>query len=515
MYIRSDVQQPRSFMPAKSFSRDPGKLREGVFDLLIVGGGSSGAGVALDAASRGFRVAVVDKGDFASATSSASSKLVHGGLRYLEYGDLRLVYEALAERRRLLRNAVHLVKPLRFVLPFYRDARLPRWKGRVGLWAYDVLAGSHNLGRSRDLCALRLRRAFPVLRSGGILGGATYWDAQMDDARLGLALVRSAVQHGAIACNYLEAIAFDLGDAVSEMQLRDSRQVLNAAGPWVDTVRRLAGEQQAAPELQPTKGVHIIVAGTPYADGGEPLSRETAFTLLHPRDGRVFFVLPWFGHTLVGTTDTFFDMAADSLTVTPAEEDYLVEGFNHFFRLKLRREDIRGRFAGLRPLLRSAPDDPSSRSREYKLIEGPRTLLSIAGGKWTTYRHLSEVVTDRIAERLGRRGHCRTANLLLDGAPAEPCSIFEQRETQAISKTFGGNQRTAEHLVNRYGTNARRVAEIIRERHEDQPLVEGEADLIGEWTYQRREEMAMTAADHMLRRSRIGLWRPDLLHAFV
>jgi len=512
-------------MPSKSFCRDPGKLRDGVFDLFIVGGGSSGAGVALDAASRGFRVALVDKGDFASATSSASSKLVHGGLRYLEYGDFRLVYESLAERRRLLRNAVHLVKPLRFVLPFYRHSRLPRWKGRVGLWAYDVLAGSHNLGRSRDLSALRLRKAFPALQSGEMLGGAAYWDAQMDDARLGLALVRSAVQHGAVTCNYLEAIAFDLGNTLSEVQLHDSitgemhlvraRQVLNAAGPWVDGVRRLAGEQRSAPELQPTKGVHIIVAGTRYADGGEPLSRETAFTLLHPHDGRVFFVLPWHGQTLVGTTDTFFDLAADSLTVTPAEEDYLIEGFNHFFALKLRREDIRGRFAGLRPLLRSAPDNPSSRSREYKLIERPHFLLSIAGGKWTTYRQMSEVVTDHIAERLGRRGPCRTANLLLDGAPAEPWSVFEQRETEAISKTYSWELSTAAHLVNRYGTNARRVAEVIRERHEDQLLAVDESDLIGEWAYQRGEEMAMTPADHLLRRSRIGLWRPELLSAFV
>ncbi len=511
-------------MRANSFRREPGKLREGVFDLLIVGGGSSGAGIALDAASRGFRVAIVDKGDFSSATSSASSKLVHGGLRYLEYGEIRLVYEALAERRHLLRNAVHLVKPLRFVLPFFRDSRLPRWKGRVGLWAYDLLAGSHNLGRSRDLSTLRLRNAFPALRSGVMLGGAAYWDAQMDDARLGLAIVRSAVQHGAFACNYLEGINFDLRGPLSEVQLRDSftgemqlvraRQVLNAAGPWVDAVRRLAGEQTAAAELQPTKGVHIIVAGTPYADGGEPLSRETAFTLLHPSDGRVFFVLPWHGQTLIGTTDTFYDMTVDSLTVTPEEEGYLLEGFNHYFSHLLKREDIRGRFAGLRPLLRSASDDPSSRSREYKLIEGPHSLLSIAGGKWTTYRHMSEVVTDRIAERLGRRCPCRTAGLLLDGAPAEPWSEFVKLETAAISREFGLGPSTAAHLVNRYGTNARFVAEVIRERHEDQAVVAGEADLIGEWAYQRLAEMATTPADHLLRRSRIGLWHPELLDGF-
>ena len=232
--------------------RDFDKLRDGVFDLLIIGGGSSGAGIALDAASRGFRVALVDKGDFASATSSASSKLVHGGLRYLEQGDFRLVHEALAERRPLLRHAPHLVRPLRFILPFYRNSRLPRLKARVGLWLYDILAGSHNLDRSRDLSALRLRKAFPALRARDLLGGAAYFNAQMDDARLGLAIVRSAIQHGACASNYVEATGFDLGREISVVELRDvltgdkfsvrTRQVLNATGPWVDAVRRLAGE---------------------------------------------------------------------------------------------------------------------------------------------------------------------------------------------------------------------------------------------------------------------------------
>ncbi len=213
--------------------------------------------------------------------------------------------------------------------------------------------------------------------------------------------------------------------------------------------------------------------------------------------------------------DTFYDMSAETLSVTAAEEDYLLEGFNHYFSHSLRKEDIRGRFAGLRPLLRSAPDDPSSRSREYKLIEGPHSLLSIAGGKWTTYRHMSEIVTDRIADRLGRRGLCRTANCLLDGALAKPWSVFAEEEMEALSKTFGWEPRTAAHLVNRYGTAARQVAEVIRERQEDQPLVAGEADLIGEWAYQRRHEMALTPADHLFRRSRVGLWRPELLSAFA
>src|SRR5262245_7159611 len=303
--------------------REPGRLADGVFDLLVIGGGCTGAGVALDAATRGLRVGIVDKGDWASATSSASSKLVHGGLRYLEYGYLGLVYESLAERRRLLRNAPHLVRPLRFVLPFYRRSRMPAWKGRVGLWVYDLLAGPHNLSSSRRIAPLQLRKAFPALRATGLIGAAEYFDAQMDDARLGLEIVRTATNFGAAASNYVEVIGFD---GPGHVQLRDvltgevltaqARQVLNATGPWVEAIRRLsqcepaaqarvgdaplacaagsqAASQSKAPLLEPTKGIHIIIRGTPFADGGEPRSRETGFTLLHPSDGRVFFVLPW------------------------------------------------------------------------------------------------------------------------------------------------------------------------------------------------------------------------------
>ena len=502
--------------------REPNSLAHGLFDLLVIGGGITGAGVALDAAQRGWRVAMVDKGDFASATSSASSKLVHGGLRYLERGRVGLVYESLSERRRLLRNAPHLVKPLRFILPFYRNSRMPRWKGRIGLWLYDLLAGSHNMGRSRDLSALRLQRSFPALRSSGLIGGAEYFDAQMDDARLCLEVVQTAANWGANVSNYVEAIAFDLsGEKEGEVHLRDrlngqviavrAKQVLNATGPWVDSLRRLAGEKEAGPELQPTKGVHVIVSGRPYAAGGEPRSFDTAFTLLHPHDGRVFFVLPWMGQTLLGTTDTFCDETADALIVTPAEEQYLLDGYNFYFQPALDRKEIRGRFAGLRPLLRSKSDDPSARSREFRIIEGPRQLLSVAGGKWTTYRHMAELITDRIGNRLGSVRKCHTAKLLLDGTPKMPWNLFAPSEIAKIAADFGWGDSLAGHLVNRYGRRACDVAGVIRERNETQPVVAGEPDAIGEWEYQRREEMAMRREDHLLRRSRLGMWHGELL----
>src|SRR5690242_18824888 len=282
--------------------RDVGALAGETFDLLILGGGITGAGVALDAALRGLRVALIDKGDFASGTSSVSSKLVHGGLRYLEHGDFRLVYEALHERRRLLRNAPHLVRPLRFVLPFYAGARVPPWKWRVGLTLYDVLAGAGNIHRSRSVVTTRLHRDLPHLRTKELLGGAEFYDAQMDDARLCLEVVRTAALHGAAVANYVEAVAFErAGGLITGVQARDhvlggelvirARQVVNATGPWGDRLRQLAGDD-SGPLLRPTKGVHLIAPD---------LGLTAAFLLLHPADGRVFFVIPWLGKTLLGT----------------------------------------------------------------------------------------------------------------------------------------------------------------------------------------------------------------------
>jgi glycerol-3-phosphate dehydrogenase len=542
--------------------RDPASLAEGTFDLLVIGGGCTGAGVALDAASRGLRVALVDRGDFASATSSASSKLVHGGLRYLEQGHLSLVYEALAERRLLLRHAPHLVRPLRFVLPFYRRSRLPAWKGRVGLWMYDLLAGSHNLSRSRGVSPLRLGRAFPALRWANLVGGAEYYDAGMDDARLCLEIVRTAAAFGANVANYVEVTGFGVaGGKIGEAHLRDAvsgtaitvraKQVLNATGPWVDHVRAMAeatppptpprsgegsdpspssetssspsppfplreggpgGLGSSPPLLEPTKGVHIIIGGTPFADGGEPLSRETAFTLLHPADGRVFFVLPWMGHTLVGTTDTFATEPADRLSVTGEEEQYLLDGYNHYFGPPLNRGDVRGRFAGLRPLLRSDPKEPSARSREFRLIEGPNGLLSAAGGKWTTYRSMAEGITDRVCARLGVRAKSRTDRIPLDGCPPVPWEEFEHTEPARIASRFGLTAEQALHLVHRYGKRAEEVAGFVAASPEGrEPVIAGEPDLRGEWAYQREHEMALTRADHLLRRSRVGMWHEEAL----
>jgi glycerol-3-phosphate dehydrogenase len=488
--------------------RTLGPLADGTFDLLVLGGGITGAGTALDATLRGLRVALIDKADFASGTSSASSKLVHGGLRYLEHGDFRLVHEALHERRRLLRNAPHLVRPLRFVLPFYEGTRVPPWKWRAGLLLYDLLAGRDNLRPSRALPLPRLRREFPTLHGNGLLGGAEYYDAQMDDSRLCIEVLKTAAREGACVANYVEATAFEAAgvrarDHVGggEFVIR-AQVVLNATGPWVDRVCRLAGDD-SGPHLRPTKGVHLVAPGR---------GLSAAFLLLHPDDGRVLFVIPWMGKTLLGTTDTDCDAAPDALTVTPAEVEYLLRAHNHYFSPPLHPGEVLGSFAGLRPLIRSRPGEPSARSREFRLFWSPSGLLTAAGGKYTTYRHMAEVITDAVAARLGRRARCRTANYPLDGAPAVPWEEFERSETKALVTRHGLGEAAARHLVNRYGRRAADVASCVaRDPALAEPVVAGEPDLRGEFVYQREEEMALRPEDCLLRRTRLGLFRPELL----
>jgi glycerol-3-phosphate dehydrogenase len=484
-------------------------LADEVFDLVVLGGGITGAGVALDAATRGWRVALIDKGDFAAGTSSASSKLIHGGLRYLEHGEFHLVRESLHERRRLLRNAPHLVRPLPFVLPFYRADRVPAWQWRLALTLYDLLAGRANLRRSRPLSERRLRAACPDLRAEGRAGGALYYDAQMDDARLCLAVLQTAARHGATLANYVEAVGFernvDTIDAVGaldhvagrELRIR-ARQVLNATGPWVDRVCSLAGDG-GGPHLQPTKGVHVLVA---------PRPERLAYLLLHPRDGRVFFVLPWENKTLIGTTDTLPDTGPDALEVRPEEVAYLLDGYNHHFAAALQPSDVCGSFAGLRPLLHQKADAPSNLSREYAIFTSPSGLVSVAGGKYTTYRQMAEEITDLVARRLGKRQRCRTRDLPLHGSPAEPWHDFVARALPAIQR-HGFSASSAQHLVDRYGRAAFDVLPYLQgasERiHPDEP------DLRGELAYQRAEEMALYPADHFLRRSRIGLCHAELV----
>src|SRR4029077_19304048 len=358
-------------------------------DVLIIGGGITGAGIARDAALRGFRTALVDKADFGAGASSHSSRLIHGGIRYLEQGAFHLVFEASHERRVLLTIAPHLVRPLAFLFPLYHGGRLPAWKLRAGMWLYDLLSSFRNVRWHRWLRAKQVRRVEPGLRDRGLIGAALYYDAQTDDARLVIATVRSAMRAGALAANYVETTALLKPDGrVRGAVVRDlltgqtatirASVVVNATGPWSDQLRRL-DDPQAAPILRLTKGAHVTVPR-------RRLANEHAVTLLSPIDGRVMFVLPWGELSYIGTTDTDADASPDTVRVTAADVTYLLRSANAAFpEAHLSPNDVVSVWVGLRPLL--GPESgtstaaPSQVSREHRVVESTQGLISIAGGK--------------------------------------------------------------------------------------------------------------------------------------
>jgi len=348
-------------------------LRREEFDLLVVGGGITGAAAARDAAGRGLDVALVEAGDFATGTSSRSSRLVHGGLRYLETYDFALVFEASAERRRLLELAPHVVHPLPFLFPVYRGGPTPWLMLQAGMWLYDALSLFRNIHRHRTLSTGDVAREEPKLRRDGLSGAAKYYDAAVDDARLTLANARGAHEAGAAVVSHAEVVAFlNDGKGVRGARVRDritgdevevrARVTLNATGPWSDTVRRLA-DPAAKPRLRPTKGVHILV-------DRERIGNRNAITFQSPIDGRVMFVLPWGDFTYVGTTDT--DYAGDPADVRAdaADVEYLVTSANSVFpSAKLTAADVVSTWAGIRPLLapRAAGAKESATSREHEI----------------------------------------------------------------------------------------------------------------------------------------------------
>src|SRR2546430_403498 len=327
-------------------------------DVLVIGGGITGAGIARDAALRGFRVALVEKADFGAGTSSHSSRLIHGGIRYLEQGALRLVFEASHERHVLLKIAPHLVRPLAFLFPAYRGSRLPAWKLRAGMWLYDVLASFRNVRRHRWLRPKNVRHIEPGLRDRGLKGAALYYDAHTDDARLVLATIRSATSAGAVVASYAEVTSLLKPDGrVRGATVRDvltgethtirAHVVVNATGPWADAVRRL-DEPQAEPLMRLTKGAHVVVQR-------RRMGNEHAVTLLSQIDGRVFFVLPWDDLSYIGTTDTDADSPPDAVRVTAGGVTYPLRPADAAVsHPPLAPRDVGSPRAGLRPPPRPA-----------------------------------------------------------------------------------------------------------------------------------------------------------------
>lgn len=436
------------------------RLERETFDVLVVGGGATGAAIARDAALRGLHVALCERGDFAAETSSHSSKLIHGGLRYLEHGNFPLVFEALAERHRLLTTAPHLCRPCEFVFPFFRGQRPTRREVGLGVQLYDALALWRAPVKSRQLEASELYALLPALRSAGLLGAWSYVDCQTDDARLVLEHVLDAQTAGAAVASQVEVArpgprrghlhVLELTDRLSGATLTArARALVNATGPFVDAF------QDGAPVLRPTLGVHIVVDAHRLPTGGR------ALVLRHPRDGRVLFTLPAGNRTILGTTDTDFEPASgvprpgSPIAARRADVDYLLEAARYAFpSARLDREHVLATFAGLRPLLAGPASDPSATSREHEVWLDRAGVLAVAGGKLTTMRRMGEDATDAVVELLRARGlehgtlPCATHARALPGGGPPATRALENHELAEdvrshLAATYGGRA----HLV--------------------------------------------------------------------
>lgn len=477
------------------------RLGTDVFDLLVVGGGITGAGIARDAQQRGLRVALVDKSDYAFGTSSRSSRLVHGGLRYLENLEFGLVFESLRERHGQRKMNPNLVEPVPFVFPVFRGEKPSLGKMSLGLWLYDILALFRTHRLHRRLSAARLRKMVPGIVSNDLAGGIHYYDCQTNDARLTLANVLAAERDGAVVTNYVafETPVVDDDGVISGATCRDeldgeaihvrARHVVYAVGPWTDKLLQSAPGEEL---LRPTKGVHIVLPA-------DRLPVEVVLVMKAPRDGRVVFVVPWGRHVYVGTTDTDHEGPADSVMATPGDVDYLLETANAFFpSAGLASQDVLGSWAGLRPLVRTGESSAYKTSREHELWSDPRGITTIAGGKLTTYRSMAEEVVDSVVKVLGAEvRRCVTAKTPLDPMLDRRHVLGEDLFSDTLWRFFGGS------------------APWIRERMEAFPdererLLEDAEHVLAEVSWAVIGEHAERLQDVLVRRLCLGFEREEV-----
>jgi glycerol-3-phosphate dehydrogenase len=453
------------------------------WDMVIVGGGATGVGVAVDAASRGYEVLLLEQSDFGKGTSSRSTKLVHGGVRYLEQGNISLVIEALKERGILRRNAPHLVRDLAFVVPSYDWWEAPFYG--LGLKIYNLLAGRYGFGASQILSREETLARLPTIKTDGLLGGVVYYDGQFDDARLLINLAATAAEQGAALLNYapvtgltrdadgfLDGVLARDGESGLEFHAR-AKVVVNAAGPFSDSVRRLA-DPSCPPLLAPSQGIHLVLDRS-FLPG------ESAIMVPHTSDGRVLFAIPWHGHTLVGTTDTPVEEASLEPMALDAEIDFVLRTAAGYLDRAPARSDVLSVFAGIRPLVRAAgAKSTAALSRDHTIHIDAAGLLTICGGKWTTYRHMAEDCVNQAAT--------------LARLPEKPCITREL----AI---HGANELPDEFSV--YGSDAAAIQELIRADSALSERLHPALPYCGaEVVWAARSEMARTVEDALARRTR-------------
>lgn len=477
------------------------RLRNTEFDVLVVGGGITGAGVALDAAARGLRTAVVERDDWASGTSSKSSKLIHGGLRYLQQKEYRLVYENLAERQRLLENAPHLVAPLPFLIPIFGKGGVVNETVAkaysTALWLYDLTGGVRIGKRHKRISIDEAIAHVPTFRRDLLAAAFLYWDAEADDARLTLEVLRTAVlDYGAVAVNHLgvTALTKDASGRITGAIMADGTRVraacvVNATGVWVDEVRAL-DEGHDPDSIRPAKGIHITVPRS-------RLPADIAAVVPVPKDRRSIFVVPWGDRVYLGTTDTDYDGPLDDPQVTPDDVTYVLNAINSFVTDKLTEDDVLGTWAGLRPLVKDAGSERTADlSRRHKVVTSESGVITITGGKLTTYRKMAADTVDEVVALL-RRGIRRS-----------PTKKLRLRGVAGIDAAMEAG--ASDHLVERHGGEATvLLAMIDADPTLAEPLVPSLPYLRAEAIYAVRYEMATTLADVLSRRTRALLLGRD------
>jgi glycerol-3-phosphate dehydrogenase len=487
------------------------RLASTSYDVLIIGGGINGAGIARDATLRGYRVALFEQADFASGTSSRSSKLVHGGIRYLEQGRFPLVFEASLERQILLRIAPHLVRPLPFLFPVYRGARWGKFLLDIGMWLYDLLSLFRNIRRHRMLSRKDTLRLEPDLLPDGLTGAGLFYDGQMDDARLCLANVLEAREEGAAVRNYTRVTGLlKNGEGrVGGIRIRDGitgeeesvmgSVVVNATGPWVDEIDRMETPDAVA-KLRKTRGSHLILPA---------LTHDHALVIRSAKDDRVLFVIPWEGMSLVGTTDIDFDGDPGDVHCPPADFEYLLnEARRYFPKRNLTPDQVIATFAGVRPLVHSDRASASQVSREEKIDESPSGLISVTGGKFTTYRKVAETVVNRIGRRLPGVPveSCSTRNRPLWGGETGNIDRYIDDRIPELNRRHSLDAVQTRHLVMAYGTRYLDLLELLSENTDlKERLHPSLPHLKAEVVHAVREESAVTLADVLRRRTKIAL----------
>ncbi|NJN77894.1 MAG: glycerol-3-phosphate dehydrogenase/oxidase [Saprospiraceae bacterium] len=493
------------------------------YDLLVVGGGITGAGIALDAASRGLKVALVEKHDFAWGTSSRSTKLIHGGLRYLKQFEVALVREVGMERAIVHRNARHIVIPEKMLLPIVEGGSLGQTMSSIGLWVYDLLAGVENDERRKMLNKEETMDAEPMLRKDILKGGGLYYEYRTDDARLTIENMKSAVEHGANCVNYTEVtdyiyenekvVGAIVKDNISEKSLTiRAKKIVNAAGPWVDKLRTKDTDGVQRKRLHLTKGVHIVV---PYEK--LPIQQAVYFDV---EDGRMIFAIPREGVTYVGTTDTNYTGEIGEPYTNQADIDYTLSAINKMFpEVNLETKDVVSTWAGLRPLIHEDGKSPSELSRKDEIFESSTGLLSIAGGKLTGYRKMAERIVDLVVKQLQSEDKayrnlkdCQTLNMRLSGGDFDSTEAVEQfiirRSGEVTQIEVPGIY--IKYLVHKYGTNTDTIIEKAFELYQKIKDPELRIQMAELW-YSVHHEMSISLCDYLIRRTgRLYFQRQEL-----